>query len=124
MQTDMHENEIVDLKHIREIAGYDKHLEGEFINIFLHETERYIRQLTNYCNDGVCQEWSEISHTIKGGAANIGSKRLYTLCVQAQNANDPYVKAEYRKHLLLEMAKTFQAIAIELEQELHTKNNT
>lgn len=107
---------IMDLSVIRSYSDGDKDVEREFAQIFYEQSKLQIAELAKHCVAGKSHEWVEISHSLKGGAATMGAKRMHKLCTAAQEMAD--ASAASRKAMHTDIDRAF-ADAI---HELNTLN--
>jgi signal transduction histidine kinase/CheY-like chemotaxis protein/HPt (histidine-containing phosphotransfer) domain-containing protein len=74
----------VNLAMLKTFTDGDRDIEKSMIHIFVTQSEKNIAALTSACVSGVCQEWVEAAHALKGGAAGVGAQALQALSAQAQ----------------------------------------
>ncbi len=73
-----------DLGQMRSFTDGDKAMEKDLVKLFVDQSEVNIAALAGNQADGVCSEWVEAAHMLKGGAASIGAEELRRLCEAAQ----------------------------------------
>ncbi len=71
-----------------------------FCATFFVKTEEAIKQLRSQCTEGENEEWSEISHMLKGSSGVIGALELQHICSEAQLMNNAS-KADREERLKL-----------------------
>lgn len=108
---------VVDLSMLHGIVGDDPRLEKELLKVFIDETQKSLNVLSGQKTDGSNHVWSETAHKIKGGAANIGAKKLQGLCAKAQSMQT--ATAAERE----EVYKSVEAAFIEVKGHLNTHEN-
>lgn len=74
----------LDLSTLRTFSEGDIAMEKEFAATFVAQANQHISQLNAYCVDGMCEEWKEAAHSLKGGSATMGAIRLRELAAEAQ----------------------------------------
>lgn len=75
---------VADLSILRSFTDGDMDMERTMINIFITQSRKQLAQLADTCKDGLCLEWVEAAHALKGGAAGVGALKLKALCAKAQ----------------------------------------
>lgn len=77
-----------DLSILRSFTDGNMDMEKAMINIFITQSRKQLGQLTSNCKTGMCKEWVEAAHALKGGAAGVGAIKLKALCAKAQMMED------------------------------------
>ena len=73
--------EFMDIGVIRDLLGSENYdLEKSLITTFLTDTKRRYEELKEALVAGDCSKINYLSHTIKGGAGNIGAKMIQENC--------------------------------------------
>ena len=108
--------EIVDLKIIRNLLGGENYqMEQTLFKTFLDDSEKRLLDLKVALQEGDCKKANYISHTMKGGAGNIGVSSIYDTCgsieklSESQNLNPIEVHQKRLEADLLRLRKFFQA---------------
>lgn len=108
--------EIVDLKIIRNLLGGENYqMEQTLFKTFLDDSEKRLQELKVALEEGDCKKVNYISHTMKGGAGNIGVSSIYDTCgsieklSESQNLNPIEVHQKKLEADLLKLRKFFQA---------------
>lgn len=89
----------IDLNYIRQFSGGDADHERHIAALFVRQSDHVLNALRASCIDGPSRPWTEASHFLKGTAASLGAKPLYTLCEKAQALRD--TPATDRRALLI-----------------------
>ena len=84
-----------------------------FIEVFEQQSEESLSILEEHCKDGVCEQWVEAAHKIKGGASMVGAAQLVHLCELAQAMNE--ASQEERETLYQSILEEYQTVTAYLE---------
>jgi signal transduction histidine kinase/CheY-like chemotaxis protein len=88
----------VNLDNLRDNSMGDEEFVKEMIALFITQGAEQLNALSQYCVDGECQEWVEISHALKGTAGGVGAETMRLLCADAQSLQE--ATAQERKIIL------------------------
>ena len=102
---DFDEGATVDFSLLNEYADTDQD-KKDFCEIFFTQSEIILRKLHDICSEGESEEWTELSHKLKGGAGMIGAFKLRDYASQSQ-ALENATKKE-RDIILFRMLETYQ----------------
>ena len=110
------EGEVVDLNVIRELLGGENYdMEKTLLKTFLDDSEKRFVELKEALESGDCKKTNYLSHTMKGGAGNIGVHGIYDTCKaieklsESQNLNPIEVHLKKLDVDLQKLRKHFQA---------------
>lgn len=87
-----------------------------FIEVFEQQSEESLTILEEHCKDGVCEQWVEAAHKIKGGASMVGATQLVDLCQLAQAMSD--TAQEERETLYQSILEEYHAVTAYLEEHI------
>ena len=99
--------DIVDLSVLELYAETQEEIKG-FCELFFERSEESIEVLSRNCTSGENQEWVEVSHRLKGGAAMMGAVVLRQICEEAQLMVN--VSAQERRDKLAEIKNAYYAV--------------
>lgn len=105
----------VDLANLRLFTDGDREAERRFIGLFFLQSDEALKNIAAHCVDGESDPWSELAHSLKGAAANLGAEPLRLLCEQAQNAK--VASALQRRQLLARIEDEMQRVRAHLRAE-------
>ena len=108
--------DVVDLKVIRDLLGGENYdMEQTLLKTFLDDSSTRYAELKQALVEGDCKKTNYLSHTIKGGAGNIGIHSIYDTCSaieklsESQNLNPIEVHVKRLEIDLQRLRKFFQA---------------
>ncbi|MCM8542143.1 MAG: ATP-binding protein [Lentisphaeraceae bacterium] len=108
--------DVVDLKVIRDLLGGENYdMEQTLLKTFLDDSSVRYNELKQALVEGDCKKTNYLSHTIKGGAGNIGIHCIYDTCKaieklsESQNLNPIEVHVKRLEIDLQRLRKFFQA---------------
>ena len=109
-------SEVVDLKVIRDLLGGENYvMEQTLLKTFLDDSESRFEEMKTALTDGDCKKMNYLSHTMKGGAGNIGIHCIYDTCKaieklsESQNMNPIEIHIKRLEIDLQRLRKFFQA---------------
>lgn len=76
----------VDMNHLRMFTDGDVEEEHMLFQIFLEKADETLRCLEESCTDEAQDEWRKATHLLKGASGNLGARKLFTVCQQAEQA--------------------------------------
>jgi signal transduction histidine kinase/DNA-binding response OmpR family regulator len=77
----MQDEDYIDLGIIRELIGDDcPEVEQSLLTTFLHDSTRRYQEMKEAFDSSDLKKINYLSHTIRGGAGNIGAKLIYKTC--------------------------------------------
>ena len=110
------EKDFIDLSVIRELLGGENYdMERTLLKTFLDDSEGRFVELGNALREGDCKKINYLSHTMKGGAGNIGALLIFETCKaveklsESQNLNPVEVHLKRLEVDLQKLRKFFQA---------------
>ena len=110
------EKEFIDLSVIRDLLGGENYeMEQTLIKTFLDDSESRYKELEAALKDGDFKKINYLSHTMKGGAGNIGVNLIYDTCKaiealsESQNMNPIGIHLKRLNTDLQRLRKFFQA---------------
>lgn len=113
---DEDEREIVDLRVMRDLLGGENYpMEQTLLKTFLDDSEKRLSEMKVAFDEGDCKKTNYLSHTMKGGAGNIGVNSIYDICKaierlsESQNLNPIGVHLKKLETDLHRLRKFFQA---------------
>lgn len=74
---------VLDLAHLSAMAGGDRELSLEVIEIFREQAQLWSRLLDPRSE---ASQWSDAAHTLKGASLGIGALKLAAICERAEKA--------------------------------------
>lgn len=110
------EKDFIDLSIIRDLLGGENYeMEQTLIKTFLDDSESRYKELEKALKDGDFKKINYLSHTMKGGAGNVGLNRIYDTCKaiealsESQNMNPIGIHLKRLNTDLQKLRKFFQA---------------
>jgi len=110
------EKDFIDLRVIRELLGGENYdMERLLLKTFLDDSEVRFVEMEEALKEGDCKKINYLSHTMKGGAGNIGAIIIYDICKaveklsECQNLNPIEVHLKKLSGDLQKLRKFFQA---------------
>ena len=110
------EKEFIDLRVIRELLGGENYdMEQTLLKTFLDDSEVRFTEMVEALKEGDCKKINYLSHTMKGGAGNIGAVSIYETnkavekLSESQNLNPVEVLLKRLDVDLQKLRKFFQA---------------
>lgn len=73
---------------LNSFTGGDKAMMEQFFTLYIEESEKNIKCLSENCTDGQNEDWVANAHLLKGGSGSIGAEGMHRLCSQAQEMKD------------------------------------
>ena len=114
-------SETIDPKALEAIRSLQKqgnpHLLHRVIRIYLEDSLRLLRELREARALGDRDRMARSAHSLKSSSANVGAKRLSSLCKDLE-ALDPQQTLERVEELLCEVEREYQLVQAELRREL------
>ena len=86
------ETEILDIEHLKSFESAGPGLVEKFGLMFPENSERIIEEINTAYEKQNIKEFESATHALKGCAANIGARKLYLFCTEA---NDEALKGEW-----------------------------
>lgn len=82
----------IDIEHLLNMAGQDRALAIEVLEIFRTQADTWGRMLTPELDQA---QWADAAHALKGSALSIGAAELSSLCAGAEQSG----RAEKMSHV-------------------------
>jgi len=76
--------EAIDLAHLHEFTDGDPAEEHTLFEIFLESADKTLEKLDFCLGSGTDDDWRQAAHLLKGAAGNLGAKKLYIICRDAE----------------------------------------
>jgi PAS domain S-box-containing protein len=96
------DSEMLDLSIIRSFSAGDVEAERTFVSVFISQAQKSLVQLHHACHVNTPELWAETAHTFKGTAANIGARKLASLCDKAQSSHDATPEERIKQFRIIE----------------------
>lgn len=85
---------LINLDIMRSFSEGDAAIEKQLIGMFIAQSDINMAKLEDVSQvGGVCHDWVEAAHSLKGGAGGVGAETLRALCAKAQYMKDATVTA-------------------------------
>jgi len=114
-------SETIDPKALEAIRSLQKqgnpHLFHRVIRIYLEDSLRLLQELRDARARGDRERMRRSAHSLKSSSANVGAKRLSSLCKELETL-DPQQTLERVEELLCEVESEYQLVQAELSREL------
>ena len=94
-------NPAVDLTQLRSFTDGNAEMEERLATIYLDNADAIITGLKAICNDEPWdgEDWSRLTHKLKGMSANLGANILSALCKNAQHEEDHEQRQLHLSHI-------------------------
>ena len=74
----------LNLDMLKSFTGGDKGMLQQFFTLYIEESEKNIKMLSENCTNGPNEAWVANAHLLKGGSGSIGAEGMHALCSTAQ----------------------------------------
>lgn len=105
---------VLDLSTLKETSMGDDTFVNMMIEMFVVQGQNQLKELSQFCVDGLSHDWVEVAHALKGTAAGIGAEYMRGLCADAQNMSD--AAAEDRRQMCEKIDQAYHAVLGEMDQ--------
>lgn len=99
----------IDYTYLEALAQGDEAFIEELLALFIRQGETLLDRLEPLCLDGPNNDWVEVSHKLKGTAANVGAEPLRSLSARAQEM--AAASGEARRAILIRMREEYKKVA-------------